>query len=145
MDWQPAYGEVLRRWRKSRGLSQAELAEYVGRVRSTVIGWEKGRHFPAKADIVATLRILQVPPEEFFREVGTRWGEIFGGKPQGPVDRNVRGAPLVHDVLEGSLEEIPEQAQKRPQDEVRPELDLLISAFEAFVARMMTVSRESRP
>lgn len=142
MDWQPAFGHVLRKWRKTRGLSQAELGKRVGRLRGTVIGWEKGRHFPSRSDIHATLKILGAKPEEFFEEVGARWGALLvdassASELPGPRDP-------VSDATEMRDANVPETIDPPtapPRNDPRPEHEVLIQALELFIER--TIDRRS--
>lgn len=144
MDWQPAFGQVLKSWRESRGLTQEELAERVGRVRTTVNGWEKGHHFPRKNDILAAIRIVGADPEQFFGEVGARWGGLLRGEQKAPAEPPAHTDPAkaATDMLDANLDETNAAPAKRPQDDVRPELDVLVRALEDLVGRVITSARD---
>lgn len=146
MDWQPAFGQVLKSWRESRGLTQEELAKRVGRVRTTVNGWENGHHFPRKNDILAAIRIVGADPEEFFGEVGARWGGLLRGEQKVPAEPPAHTDPAntATDMLDAELDETTDKAGKLPQDEVRPELDVLVRALEDLVGRVITSARDRR-
>lgn len=66
------FGEVLRRFRKRAGLTQAEVGEACGAAPQTVSAWERGRgrpSFPACADMA---RVLEVDPVELSVPAGVR-------------------------------------------------------------------------
>lgn len=44
----PRIGQRIKRRRQELGLTQKDLAERVGVDPSSVVNWEKGRHFPAR-------------------------------------------------------------------------------------------------
>lgn len=142
MNWQPAFGLVLKRWRESRGLTQAELAKRVGRVRTTVNGWEKGRHFPRKSDILAAVRIVGADPEAFFAEVGARWGRLLRGGHETSTVPPADGDPTNAATEMLDADETPPTPAGRPQDEVRPELDVLVRALEDLVGRVISSTRD---
>lgn len=48
------FGEALRAWRESRGLSQGQLAAALGKRQSTISGWERGRD-PRSASLEALI------------------------------------------------------------------------------------------
>lgn len=51
----PNFGEVVRHGREQAGLSQARLAEFVGKSASAVRSWEQGRSKPAEVTSVRAL------------------------------------------------------------------------------------------
>jgi len=53
----------LRRWREESGMSQAQVAERLGILQSTVSRWERG-HPVALADLRLLVRIYGVPVDE---------------------------------------------------------------------------------
>lgn len=137
MDWQPAFGLVLRNRRESRGLTQEELAKRVGRVRGTVNGWENGRHFPSKADIVAALKIVGADPTEFFGEVGAHCGALLGGDTEAPSEPPEPGDPVTEatEMLDAKVQPSIGPLTHLPRYEARPERDALVRALEDFIER----------
>jgi transcriptional regulator with XRE-family HTH domain len=59
------FGDVLRRYRKERGLRQIELATEAAVDHSLVSRWENGRVLPTWKDIGRIAGILRLTPEEF--------------------------------------------------------------------------------
>jgi transcriptional regulator with XRE-family HTH domain len=56
-----SYGETVAEWRRTCGLTQAELAELVGVDVSTIHRWETGRRVPtarSRSKLVAVLQAL---------------------------------------------------------------------------------------
>jgi len=58
----------LRRWRECSGLSQAQVAERLGILQSTVSRWERG-HPVALDDLRLLVRIYDVPVDEAGRRL----------------------------------------------------------------------------
>lgn len=59
---------MIRRLRKKRGLSQAQLAEKMGKARSTVAMWELGTNGITVPMLYALARALDVPITSFFED-----------------------------------------------------------------------------
>ena len=57
----------IRGVRKSKGLTQQELAEEIGVVRSTIIAWEKGRYVPNQEQLAGLERALGFPLGHLYR------------------------------------------------------------------------------
>jgi transcriptional regulator with XRE-family HTH domain len=54
-------GELLRGWRRRRGLSLGALAAQAGVAKGTLSGWERGLHAPRLPELEAVLTALEVP------------------------------------------------------------------------------------
>lgn len=57
---------TLKQWRAIAGLSQAELAEAIGRSDRTIVSWEKGETSPTAVDIKKLEKALGI---EWSRDV----------------------------------------------------------------------------
>ena len=93
------FGEKLRRARKEKGLTQAELANQAGLGLRTIIAYEKGETYPQKRSTYQTLAdVLGVPADDLRNEETssyaaplsrTQWGNIKRSYedllPDGPV------------------------------------------------------------
>lgn len=63
------FGEKLRKYRKEKGLTQAELAAKAGLGLRTIINYEKGATYPQDRKVYATLAgILDVDPDHLHNE-----------------------------------------------------------------------------
>lgn len=51
---------TLKQWRQLAGLTQAQLAEAVGKERTTVYRWEKGDTHPKANDIMKLEQVLNI-------------------------------------------------------------------------------------
>ncbi len=79
-----AYGDLIREYRKRRGISQAELGRLAHVKKNAVGAWEAGRSRPDLASIPALCRELSLPlsiffgqkEEAFHEEVVTRYGRL---------------------------------------------------------------------
>ena len=56
-------GERIKKARKTAKMTQEQLAEEIGRTKSTIANYEKGERTPDDATIVAIADALGVPPE----------------------------------------------------------------------------------
>ena len=56
--WRMTFADKLKKWRKSKSLSQEEAAEHLGVPTGTLQGWEQGRHQPTDLAMETILRIL---------------------------------------------------------------------------------------
>ena len=82
------FGEKLRKYRKEKGLTQAELAKMAGLGLRTIINYEKGATYPQDRKVYATLaEILGVDADhlhnendDFLSEAQRRYG--YRGKKQ---------------------------------------------------------------
>ena len=63
-----AYGDLIREYRKRRGLSQAELGRLANVKQNAVGAWEAGRSRPDLASVPALCRELSLPLSVFFGE-----------------------------------------------------------------------------
>lgn len=62
------FGELLRGYRKREGLTQQQLAEELGKSRTTVIGWEKCEYVPRSRDsIIRVAEVLFLSVDETHR------------------------------------------------------------------------------
>jgi transcriptional regulator with XRE-family HTH domain len=59
---------MIRRLRKKRGFSQAQLAEKIGKSRSTVAMWELGTNGVTVSVLYALAKALDVPITSFFED-----------------------------------------------------------------------------
>jgi transcriptional regulator with XRE-family HTH domain len=55
-------GELLKQWRRERGLSLGGLAARAGVATGTLSGWERGLHLPRLPELDAVLTALTIPP-----------------------------------------------------------------------------------
>lgn len=69
MDYARAFGAVLRRMRKARGLSQEQLGEDSGSSRNFVSLIELGQNQPTVTTIFKLAKTLKVKPSEIMAEV----------------------------------------------------------------------------
>ncbi len=69
MDYARAFGAVLRRLRKARGLSQEQLGEDSGSSRNFVSLIELGQNQPTVTTIFKLAKTLNVKPSEIMAEV----------------------------------------------------------------------------
>lgn len=69
MDYARAFGAVLRRMRKARGLSQEQLGEDSGSSRNFVSLIELGQNQPTVTTIFKLAKTLKVKPSEIMVEV----------------------------------------------------------------------------
>lgn len=60
-------GRGIRRARERAGLTQAALADLMGRHRSTIIEWEQGYHRVSDEDLAELARLLAVTPGYLWR------------------------------------------------------------------------------
>jgi len=58
--------ENIKKFRKFRGLSQAELGEKIGRSKNVVSNWERGENEPDLDAIAAACKVLGVTPNQMF-------------------------------------------------------------------------------
>ncbi len=61
-----AYGEIIRDYRRKKGLSQEQLGEVANVKKNAVSAWEAGRSRPDVATIPALCRMLEMPMNVFF-------------------------------------------------------------------------------
>lgn len=61
-----AMGEVIRKYRKEAGLTQAELAEQIDVKRNTVVAWESGKSRPEMETLLKVSHLLSIPITELF-------------------------------------------------------------------------------
>ncbi len=67
----PAFGEAIRRSREKAGLSQARLAEFIGKSPSALRSWEQGRSRPAEvASVRALAAVLGLNEAELIESAG---------------------------------------------------------------------------
>lgn len=59
-------GEMLKRARKARGLTQAELADIIGVARQTISLWECGEMMPSVNYVKELVQVLKVPLSSLF-------------------------------------------------------------------------------
>jgi len=69
LDYARAFGAVLRRMRKARGLSQEQLGEDSGSSRNFVSLIELGQNQPTVTTIFKLAKTLKVKPSEIMAEV----------------------------------------------------------------------------
>jgi len=67
-----AVGPQIRRARVQNGLTQAGLAEAVGKTQTAISYWEAGRRLPNLDDILALADVLDVDPNYFFGQAEPR-------------------------------------------------------------------------
>lgn len=51
---------TLKQWRQLTGLTQEELANAIGRHRTTVVAWEQGKSAPDANDIAEIEKVLKI-------------------------------------------------------------------------------------
>ena len=61
-----AYGEIIRDYRRKKGLSQEQLGEVANVKKNAVSAWEAGRSRPDVATIPALCQMLEMPMTVFF-------------------------------------------------------------------------------
>ena len=62
-------GDIIRRTREEKGISQEKLAEYVGVSRQAVSKWENGTSDPSTSNLIALAKLFGVSVEELLKEV----------------------------------------------------------------------------
>ncbi len=75
--------------RKSRGMSQKELADALGLTRSTVSMWEIGASYPSAPQIVAVCRLLGVSSDCLLELDGESTKEQEPSELEGAIDREI--------------------------------------------------------
>ncbi len=64
------YPNNLRELRKAKGLLQIEVAQLLGHLNSDRISdWEKGYGMPSVANLFKLSTVLEVPPEDIYKEI----------------------------------------------------------------------------
>ena len=61
-------GEVLKKYRTERNMTQEFVAESLGVSRQTVSKWESGRSDPSTSNLIALAKLFGVAPEELLRQ-----------------------------------------------------------------------------
>ena len=61
--------ENIKAIRKSKGLSQQELAVKLNVVRQTVSKWEQGISEPSTSNMIALAKLYRVTPEELLKNI----------------------------------------------------------------------------
>jgi transcriptional regulator with XRE-family HTH domain len=70
---EPAFGEIIRRGREKARISQARLAELIGRSPSTIRSWEHGRTRPSdRSYLKALAAVLGLGEKELVEAAGLR-------------------------------------------------------------------------
>ena len=109
-------GELIRKYRKMRGLTQSELAEKCGLTDSAIRNYELGNRSPGKEQVkgiasalhVALESLFDVPAELIFRideEFGLKPKEI-GGEVVLAIDPSSKKAPKLAQALKAWLAQI---------------------------------------
>lgn len=62
----PGFGAVIQKYRKREGLSQPELAKFMGTSRNTITNWETDKNQPSLDDTKSLCELLAIPLYEFF-------------------------------------------------------------------------------
>ena len=95
-----AIGEKIRKRRQVLGWTQAELAERCGVGASSVLNWEKGRHFPARklARVEAVLGVSLTSDDVPLRPVDPELRRLINETVDDPAERR-----RVLGLLEGTL------------------------------------------
>ena len=73
---------VLEKYRLERGMSKSSLADFAALQRKYRFEIEQGVKKPTVNAVFSLCDALQVPPEEFFRQVVARMRELQQGNPQ---------------------------------------------------------------
>ena len=63
-------GQIIKRLRKERGLTQESLAERIGVTFQAVSKWENGTSDPSTVNLLALAKLYGVSADELLREVG---------------------------------------------------------------------------
>ena len=63
------FGDRLKEERRLTGLSQAELAQKIGVKQQQLSQWECGKVEPTLSNIIALLKVLQIPFEDLIDEL----------------------------------------------------------------------------
>lgn len=61
-------GEVLKKYRTERNMTQEFVAESLGVSRQAVSKWESGRSDPSTSNLIALAKLFGVAPEELLRQ-----------------------------------------------------------------------------
>jgi len=81
------FGRIIREQRKHLGLTQARLAELVGRGPGEIRSWEAGRQVPTQPEVLSTLAaILAVNQRQLFEAAGV---EIPASRPQETIEQSL--------------------------------------------------------
>ena len=82
------FGDKIREWRKSKGLTQEELGELVGVSIRTVINYEKGSCYPKSHEIYAKLaNYLKTEDEDFITTASEQYGSRGAAQAQQILDQ----------------------------------------------------------
>ena len=111
-------GELIRKYRKMRGLTQSELAEKCGLTDSAIRNYELGNRTPGEGQVKEIASALHVAPESLFdvpaaMELIFRIDEEFGLKPKEidgevvlAIDPSSKKAPKLVQALKAWLAQI---------------------------------------
>jgi len=78
----PSFGEVVRQGREQAGLSQARLAEFIGKSPSALRSWEQGRARPAEvASVRALAAVLGLNEAELIEAAGFEPSPVADPRP----------------------------------------------------------------
>jgi putative transcriptional regulator len=68
----PRHPNQIRKYRIAAGLSQSELGARIGRTRSVVSAWERGRYLPSVTNVFLLARALDTLVESLYWSLYTR-------------------------------------------------------------------------
>lgn len=75
------YPNNLRELRKAKGMFQVEVAQLLGHLNSDRISdWEKGYGMPSVANLFKLATVLEVPPEDIYKEIRATASKEVGEK-----------------------------------------------------------------
>ncbi len=94
-----AYGELIRDYRRKKGLSQEQLGEVANVKKNAVSAWEAGRSRPDVATIPALCQMLEMPMNVFFGLEESDRSQVF-------LDRFERLSPPNQEIILQKMDEL---------------------------------------
>ena len=99
--------EQIRLYRKSKGLTQAELADLLELSEMTVRRWEVGKTSPRMEEIQKIADVLEIPASNLLGNIEESEESILHTKQQSNKERSLNRGMLVFETQDGKRFEAP--------------------------------------